>query len=143
MENKIEDRRDMIDKAVIDCLDEMYRKSQPSITWDEVQEQAKENPERRIWQEHYLSTKQYEEIQDKYSDNEIIYIGDIVYDYYETKGFFDESNNDDIDLDVDDLIDFVRKCLKKDTEAEYADEDIEFLVRGELDYEEHLGMWEA
>ena len=68
MENKIEDRRDMIDKAVIDCLDEMYRKSQPSITWDEVQEQAKENPERRIWQEHYLSTKQYEEIQDKYMD---------------------------------------------------------------------------
>ena len=68
MENKIEDRRDMIEKAIIDCLDEMYRKSQPSITWDEIQEQAKENPERRIWQEHYLSTKQYEEIQDKYMD---------------------------------------------------------------------------
>lgn len=68
MENKIEDRRDMIEKAIIDCLDEMYRKSQPSITWDEIQKQAKENPERRIWQEHYLSTKQYEEIQNKYMD---------------------------------------------------------------------------
>lgn len=84
-----------------------------------------------------------QEIQDKYSDNEIIYIGDIVYDYYETKGFFDESNDNDIDLDVDDLIAYVRKSLKKDSCAEYADEDIEFLVRGELDYEEHLGMWEA
>ena len=25
----------------------------------------------------------------------------------------------------------------------FTDEDIEFLVRGELDYEEYLGMWEA
>lgn len=84
-----------------------------------------------------------QEIQNKYTNNEIIYIGDIVYDYYEKKGFFDESKNDDVDLDVDDLIAFVRQCLKKDSDAEYADEDIEFLVRGELDYEEHLGMWEA
>lgn len=84
-----------------------------------------------------------QEIQDKYNDNEIIYIGDIVYDFYEKKGFFEENNNDEVDLDVDELIDFVRACLKKDTYAEYDDADIEFLVRGELDYEEHLGMWEA
>ena len=83
-----------------------------------------------------------QEIQDKYSDNEIIYIGDIVYDYYENKGFFEENNNDEVELDVDDLIEFVRTCLKKDTEAEYADEDIVFLVRRELVYEEYLGMWE-
>ena len=79
-----------------------------------------------------------QEIQDKYSDNEIIYIGDIVYDYYENKGFFEENNNDEVELDVDDLIEFVRTCLKKDTEAEYADEDIEFLVRGELDYDKRI-----
>ena len=84
-----------------------------------------------------------QEIQDKYSDNEIIYIGDIVYDFYEKKGFFDENNDEEIDLDVDELIEFVRTSLKKDEGAEYADEDIEFLVRGELDYEEYLGMWEA
>lgn len=84
-----------------------------------------------------------QEIQEKYSDNDIIYVGDIVYDYYEKKGFFDENNNDEVDLDVDDLIAFVSKCLKEDSEAEFAEEDIEFLVRGELDYEEHLGMWEA
>ncbi|MBR6757020.1 MAG: hypothetical protein IKM35_00875 [Bacteroidaceae bacterium] len=84
-----------------------------------------------------------QEIQDKYSDNEIIYIGDIVYDFYEKKGFFEDNNNDDVDLDVDELIDFVRQCLRKDKDAQYAEEDIEYLVRGELDYEEHLGMWEA
>ncbi len=83
-----------------------------------------------------------QEIQEKYSDNDIIYIGDIVYDFYEQKGFFDVGNDEDVDLDVDELIDFVRKCLKKDKEAQFDDADIELLVRGELDYEEYLGMWE-
>lgn len=62
----MESRSDIISKAVIDCLDEMYRKSQPSITWEEVEAEAKINPEKRIWQEHYLSPKKFEEIQDKY-----------------------------------------------------------------------------
>ncbi len=84
-----------------------------------------------------------QEIQEKYSDNDIIYIGDIVYDFYEKKGFFDENNNEEVELDVDELTAFVKDCLRKDKEAEFDEEDIEFLVRGELDYEESLGMWEA
>jgi hypothetical protein len=59
-------RRDIVNKAVFDCLDEMYRNSQPSITWEEVESEAKMNPEKRIWEEHYLSSKKFEEIQDKY-----------------------------------------------------------------------------
>ena len=42
------DRSDVIEKAIIDCLDEMYRRSQPSITWEEIQKQAKEDPGRHI-----------------------------------------------------------------------------------------------
>lgn len=59
-------RSEIIDKAIIDCLDEMYRKSQPSITWEEVTAQAKENPNRHIWQEHYLPQHLYLNIQEKY-----------------------------------------------------------------------------
>lgn len=59
-------RRDIVNKAVFDCLDEMYRNSQPSITWEEVESEAKMNPEKRIWEEHYLSAKKFEEIHDKY-----------------------------------------------------------------------------
>ena len=66
MKNKIENRRDMIEKAIIDCLDEMYRNSQPSITWKEIEEQAKANPNRSIWQEHYLPKHLYDRIQEKY-----------------------------------------------------------------------------
>ena len=59
-------RRDIIEKATIDCLDEMYRRSQPSITWDEVIEQSKQNKDRHIWQEHYLPQHLYMKIMEKY-----------------------------------------------------------------------------
>ena len=81
----------------------------------------------------YIRPRLPQEIQNKYTNNEIIYIGDIIYDFYEKKGFFDES---------DELIRYVRTSLKKDGDAEFDDDDVEFLVRGELDYEESLGMWE-
>ena len=62
----MQSRRDMLEKATIDCLDEMYRKSQPSITWDEVIKQSKENKNRQIWQEHYLPQRLYVNILEKY-----------------------------------------------------------------------------
>lgn len=59
-------RRDIIEKVTIDCLDEMYRQSQPSITWDEVIEQSKQNKDRHIWREHYLPQHLYIKIMEKY-----------------------------------------------------------------------------
>ncbi len=91
----------------------------------------------------YIRPRLPRDIQDKYSDNDIIYIGDIIYDFYEKKGFFDESDEEAPELNVDELIRYVRTSLKKDGDAEFDDDDVEFLVRGELDYEESLGMWEA
>lgn len=60
------DRSDVIEKAIIDCLDEMYRRSQPSITWEEIQKQVKEDRDRHIWREHYLPQWLYKNIQNKY-----------------------------------------------------------------------------
>lgn len=68
IDKNITTRRDIIEKAVIDCLNEMYVKSQPSITWEEIQKQAKENPNRSIWQEHYLPKWLYDDILFKYKN---------------------------------------------------------------------------
>lgn len=59
-------RRDMISKAAIECLDEMYRSSQPRITWNEIVRIANEDPKRSVWQEHYLPQWLYVDIQEKY-----------------------------------------------------------------------------
>ena len=65
MEEQI-NRRSIIDKVIIDCLDELYRSSQPSITWKEVEEIGKQYPRRHIWAEHYIPNERYTEIVDKY-----------------------------------------------------------------------------
>ncbi len=68
MKKHPESRRDIVAKAAIECLDEMYRKSQPSITWKEILKITSDpaNEKRHLWAEHYLSKEDYEDIQDHY-----------------------------------------------------------------------------
>ncbi len=81
-----------------------------------------------------------QELKEKYSHDDIVYITDVVYDYYEQKGLFDEQAGDEVELDEEDIIEFARKCARKDR-MKIDDEDMPFLVRGELDYEESLGVF--
>ena len=65
-------RNSIIDEGIIKCLDEMYQHSQPSITWKELNEQAKLDKEngiegRHYWDEHYLGKEEYDEIFEKWA----------------------------------------------------------------------------
>lgn len=88
----------------------------------------------------YIKNVLPQELKEKYSYDDIVYITDVVYDYYEQKGLFNEDAGDEVELDEDDIIDFARKCAHKDG-VKIDDEDMPFLVRGELDYEESLGLF--
>lgn len=59
-------RGDIIEQAITECLNEMYIKSQPSITWENILAKAKKEPKRCIWQEHYLPNHLYERILERY-----------------------------------------------------------------------------
>jgi hypothetical protein len=65
-------RRAHLWKGVEECLDKMYRASQPSITWNELCEKAKQDKEKGeehfYWEEHYLSQEEYDEIYNEYAD---------------------------------------------------------------------------
>ena len=67
-------------------------------------------------------------------------ISDDVYDYYDQKGLFDEQAGEEVELDEEDIIAFACKSARKDG-VKIEDEDMPFLVRGELDYEESLGVF--
>ena len=82
-----------------------------------------------------------QEIKDKYSDDDIVYLTDIVYDYYDKKGLFAESQDEEVELDEEDIIGYVAKTVKKDKEVHFDEEDIRFLVLGELEYEDSLGVF--
>lgn len=75
-----------------------------------------------------------------YTDDQILNIIDIIWDYYEDNGQLDITLDDDADMDVDPevLIKHVAKMLRKDRAAGIEPQDIEPLVMAELDYEASL-----
>ena len=88
----------------------------------------------------FIRTTLPEDIRDRYTDDEILYVVDIIWDYYEKKGFLslDNIETEDELMDVDDLTKYVKKELVKDNEAELDPDHISYIVKGELAYEESL-----
>lgn len=83
-----------------------------------------------------------EEMQNAFSDDEINYIVDLVYEFYEEKGFLDEDDDKDIEIDEDELLDYVIKNARKDKVRDFTDEQIEAIVAGELAYCDTLNLFE-
>lgn len=80
------------------------------------------------------------EINEKYDDDEILCIIDIIWDYYEKNGFLslNVDTTDEEVLDVDDLTKYVKKEVKNDQDLMMDPKDVEKIVKAELDYEESL-----
>ncbi|MDE6095736.1 MAG: hypothetical protein K2G52_06060 [Muribaculaceae bacterium] len=79
-------------------------------------------------------------VSDKYDDDDILCVVDVIWDYYEKKGFLslNDMETEEEQLDVDDLTKYVKKEIKNDEELIMDPKDIELVVKAELDYEESL-----
>jgi hypothetical protein len=85
-----------------------------------------------------------EEFKDNFSDDEINYIIDLIYDFYDTKGFFEEGDDDDkeVEINEDELVAFVIKNALSDGTGKYRADDISLIVQGEMEYCNSIGMFE-
>lgn len=85
-----------------------------------------------------------QEYKGKFSDDDIIYIVDLIYDYYESNGFLSEDNDDDevVEINEDELVSYVIKNAQKDGVGKFEPEAITFIVQGELNYCESINMFE-
>ncbi len=81
-----------------------------------------------------------QEVSDQYSDDEILYVIDVIWDYYERKGFTGLSSKltSEEMLDEADLIAYVKKEIARDKELLMDPADLDKIVKGELEYEESL-----
>ena len=82
-----------------------------------------------------------QEVNAKLADDDITYIIDLIYEFYENKGFMDDNEDEDVEISEDELFDFVAANAKK-AGFKLNEEDIESTVQGELNYCESLGMFE-
>lgn len=84
-----------------------------------------------------------QELKEKFSDDDINYIVDLVYDFYDSKGYLnDEEEEGDIEIDEDELVAYVVKNAKKDGVGKFDAEEIMFIVQGELEYCDSIDMFE-
>ena len=88
-----------------------------------------------------------EEMLDEFSDDEINYIVDLVYDFYEEKGFLDENEDEDSEIEIneDELLEYIGRNARKNREIlgrDYTDEQIEAIVAGELSYCDTLNLFD-
>ena len=85
-----------------------------------------------------------QELKGKFSDDELYYFLDVMVDYYSTSGCLDAQPDADgyINIDQDEIVDYIIREAKTDEMGEYASEDILWVVQGEMEYGNSLGQVE-
>lgn len=85
-----------------------------------------------------------EELKSKFSDDDIIYIIDLIYDFYDSSGFFDGKGDEReiIEINEEEVIAYVVKNALSDGAGKYDANDIALIIKGEMDYCESKGLFE-
>ena len=88
----------------------------------------------------YIRTRMADAALDKVSDDEILNLIDVVWDYYEDHGLLEVSIEDDADdeADIDDMVKYVRKVISKDKKSPLTPDMVDKMVRLEVEYEESI-----
>lgn len=72
--------------------------------------------------------------------DEIEYVLDVVYDYYDENGLIDEDSTEEASIDEEDMFKFILKCSKKD-KMKLTEDDIQVILDGEFEYGKSLGIY--
>jgi len=83
-----------------------------------------------------------EEMKSVFSTDDINYIVDLIHEFYEVKGFFNENDDSEIEIDEAQLLEYVIKNVRKDKIVKLSDEQIEAIIDGELAYCDSLNIFE-
>ena len=75
-------------------------------------------------------------------DEQINYVIDLMYEYYESRGLLDEEKDEAVEIADDELIEYVISNTRKEKIYTLSDDDITAVVEGELDYCDSLGIFE-
>ena len=93
----------------------------------------------------FIKERLPEEMKEKVSDDDINYIVDLVFDYYESKGFFDEGIEEETEIFIDEeeLLAYAVKNAKKDGVISLSKEEIAAIIEGELAYCDSIDLFET
>ena len=82
-----------------------------------------------------------QDLKDKFTEDDLYYILDLIAEYYTSSECLDADPDEAgyIDIDLDEVVDYVVKQAKKEGEmGPYNPEDVFFVVQGEMEYADSL-----
>ncbi len=103
---------------------------------DEIMMSAEEDAREIEFIKNFLP----QDLKEKFSDDELYYFLDVIFEYYSESGVLDAQPDKDgyVNVDLDKIVEHVVKKAKKEKMGEFDPEDIFFVVQGELEYSEQL-----
>jgi hypothetical protein len=81
-----------------------------------------------------------EESKENIDEDSIQYVLDVVYDFYEEKGFIDEDSVEEASIDEEEMLKFIVKFAKKD-KMSLTEDQIQLILDGEFEYGKSLGIY--
>ena len=90
----------------------------------------------------YIKNYLPQELKEKFTDDELCYFLDVMDEYYAESGILDAEPDEEgyVNLDLEQVVEYIVKEAKKDEVGEYDPEEILFIVQGEMEYGNSLGQ---
>jgi hypothetical protein len=84
----------------------------------------------------YIKNYLPQELKEKFSDDELYYFLDLINEFYTESGILDAEPDEEgyIDIDLEQVANFIVKEAQKDKMGAYDPEEILFVVQGEMEY---------
>ena len=86
----------------------------------------------------FIQSNMPDELQGQLTSDDINYLVDLIYEYYEDKGYLNDDVEDNVEIDEEELISYVIKNAKADNVKVFTPEQVEAVIDGELSYCETL-----
>ena len=86
----------------------------------------------------FIQSNMPNELKGQLKDDDVNYLVDLIYEYYEDKGFLNDDADDNVEIDEEELISYVIKNAKADNVKVFTPEQVEAVIDGELSYCETL-----
>lgn len=88
----------------------------------------------------FIRTHLPQELQEKFSDDELYYFIDVIAEYYSQDGILDGEQDEDgcVEINLQDVANFVADKAKMEKFGNYSADDLYFVVEQELEYVESL-----
>lgn len=86
----------------------------------------------------FIQSNMPNKLKGQLTDDEINYLVDLIYEYYEDKGYLNDDADDNVEIDEEELIIYVLENAKKDKIKAFTQEQVEAVIEGELSYYDSL-----